>query len=175
MIKILYLVRHGHYRIPHPRALEKGERGGTVLTIRGIEDIIGLAHKLRHEDRNIKQIYSSPYQRTKETADLLAKILRNEVVLREKVQENYMGKGEEGHLKEMFSNFKDVVDEALNYSEGRCIIVSHKLPISLYVSRELGVAYKEIPSDRKHVNLVKMGDCLKLLYNRKSFIKYEKF
>jgi len=175
MVKNIYLVRHAHYRIPHPRALKKGEKGGTVLTVRGIEDIIELAHKLRHEDRNIKMIYASPYKRTLETADLLIKILRTDIILREGIQENYLGEGKEDHLKDVYLKFKGVVEEALDYPEGHCVIVSHKLPISLFVSRETGVSYKDIAADRNHINLVKMGDCLKLLYNRKSFIKYEKF
>lgn len=175
MIKNLYLVRHAHYRIPHPRTLEKGDRGGTVLTIRGIEDIIELAHKLRHEDKNIKMIYSSPYKRTIETTNLISKILRTDIILREGIQENYLGEGKEEHLEQVFASFRKVVEEALDYEDGNCIVVSHKFPISLYVSHENGLSYKEITKNRKHLNLVKMGDCLKLMYNRKSFIKYEKF
>ena len=172
MIKTIYLVRHSHYRIPHPRSLEKGEKGGTVLTIRGIEEVIKLAHKLRHHDRNIKIIYASPYKRTLETADLFTKILRTDIVLREGVQENYLGDGNEEHLKKVYFKFKDVVEEALDYPEGHSIVVSHKFPISLFVSRESGLSYKDITADRKHTNLVRMGDCLKLLYNRKAFINY---
>jgi len=175
MVKTIYLVRHAHYRIPHPRDLEKGEKGGTVLTVRGLEDVIKLAHKLRHQDRNIKIIYTSPYKRTMETADLLTKILRTDIVLREGIQENFLGDGKEEHLKNVYFKFKDVVEEALSYPEGHAIIVSHKFPISLLVSRETGVSYKDIAADRKHTNLIKMGDGLKLLYNRKAFIKYEKF
>ncbi len=175
MVKNIYLVRHAHYRIPHPRKLEKGEKGGTVLTVRGIEDVIELSHKLRHQDRNIKIVYTSPYKRTLETAEIITKILRTDIMLREDIQENYLGDGDEEHLKNVHLKFKEVVEEALSYPEGHAIIVSHKFPISLFVSRETGLSYKDITADRKHTNLIKMGDCLKLLYNRKSFIKYEKF
>lgn len=146
-----------------------------MLTISGIEDVIELAHKLRHQDKKISLVYTSPYKRTMETAQLLAKILRTDITLREDVQENYIGDGDEDHLKDVYTRFKNVANEALEYEHGHCLIVSHKFPISLFVSRETGLSYKEISSERKHINLVKMGDCLKLLYNRKSFIKYEKF
>lgn len=173
MVKTLYLVRHAHYRIPHPRADIVDDY---VLTIKGIEDTIDLAHKLRHEDKNIQMIYSSPYQRTRETAGFLAKVLRTEEIqIRDKVQENHMGDGNIDHLKEVYANFKTVVEEALDYTEGNCIIVSHRMPISLYVSKESGHPYQEIIDNTKYNAVLKMGDCLKLLYNRKSFIKYEKF
>ena len=174
MVKTLYLVRHAHYRIPHPKSHIREDLGGTVLTIEGIENIIKLAHKLRHDDRDIKRIYSSPYQRTLETSKLLARVLRADIEVRDDIQEQYTGKGTEDHLKEVYTKFKRVVEEALEYTEGNCILVSHMLPISLYVSRESGTPYKEIAENTKHVGMIKMGDCYKLLYNRKDFIKYEK-
>lgn len=174
MVKTLYLIRHAHYRIPHPQHGNKFK--GRVLTVQGIEDIIELAHKLRHEDKNIKYMYSSPYQRTVETSKLLAKVLRTEEIqIRDKIQENNMGSGQETHLRQVFADFKEVVEEALDNTDGNSIIVSHRMPISLYVSRESGISYQEIAENSKYNALVKMGDCLKLLYNRKSFIKYEKF
>lgn len=174
MVKTLYLVRHAHYRIPHPKP--GGGSSGRVLTIEGIEDVINLAHKLKHEDRNIKYIYSSPYQRTKETSQLLAKTLRIEdIQIRDKLQENYIGGGDQEHLKHVFNDFREIVEEALDNTEGNSIIVSHRMPISVYASRESGISYENIAKEKKHYALVKMGDCLKLLYNRKSFIKYEKF
>ncbi len=175
MIKNLYLIRHAHYRIPHPRDLQKGDRGGTVLTVRGIEDVIELAHKLRHFDKNIFKIYTSPYKRTMETTNLLAKILRTDVVLKEDLQENYMGDGNVDHLKDVHAKFKGVVETALEQQAGNCLIVSHRFPISLYISRESGLSYEEIASDRKHINLIKMGECLKLMFNGQAFINYEKF
>ena len=175
MIKNIYLIRHAHYRIPHPRSVEKGEKGGTVLTIRGVEDVIELAHKLRHEDKNIKMIYTSPYKRTMETAELLTKILRTDIALREGAQENYMGDGDDDHLKNVYLKFRNVIEEALDYPDGNSIIVSHRFPISLYVSHETGLSFKDIVLNRDHTNIVKMGDCLKLLFNGKAFISYEKF
>ena len=174
MVKTLYLVRHAQYRIPHPKTHKKEDVGGTVLTIEGIEDIVKLAHKIRHDDRDIKKIYASPYQRTMETANILARILRAEVEIRNDIQENYTGDGTEEHLKDVYSKFKRVVEEALDYSEGNCILVSHMLPISLYVSKETGVSYQELAENKKHTGMIKMGDCYKLLFNRKTFIKYEK-
>ena len=174
MVKTLYLVRHAHYRIPHPKTYKEKDLGGTVLTIEGIEDIIKLAHKLRHDDRDIKMVYSSPFQRTTETAQLLAKVLRTEVEIRDGIQENYIGGGVEDHLKNVYTGFKSVVEEALGYSEGNCILVSHRLPISLYISKESGVSYKDIAADKKHSAMIKMGGCYKLLFNRNAFIKYEK-
>jgi broad specificity phosphatase PhoE len=121
-------------------------------------------------------IYSSPFQRTRETAHLLAKILRTEEIeIRDKIQENSMRDGNTEHLKSVYSNFKTVVEEALSRAEGNCIIVSHRMPISLYVSRESDHSYQEIADNTKYNAVLKMGDCLKVLYNKKSFIKYEKF
>lgn len=174
MVKTLYLIRHAHYRIPHPRTYQETDLGGTVLTVKGIEDIIALAHKLRHDDRDIKMIYSSPYQRTIETAQLLAKILRADIDIRDNIQENHVGAAEENHLKTVYTKFKETVEEALNYSEGNCILVSHRFPISLYISKQTGLSYEEIGADKEHTSMIKMGGCYKLLFNGTSMIKHEK-
>ncbi len=174
MVKTLYLVRHAHYRIPHPRTYQESDLGGTVLTVKGIEDIIALAHKLRHDDRDIKMIYSSPYQRATETAQLLAKILRADIEIRDNIQENHVGAGEKDHLKLVYTKFKETIEEALNYSEGNCVLVSHRFPISLFISRESGLSYENIGADKEHTSLIKMGGCFKLLFNGADMIKYEK-
>jgi broad specificity phosphatase PhoE len=172
MIKTLYLVRHGHYRIPHPKEGSGGNEP-KVLTVRGIEDIISLSHKLRHIDKEIGIIYSSPLQRTQETATLLARVLRVNIETREQIQEDFFKEGNTEHLKEVFDRFNEVINEALDFQEGNAVIVSHKFPISLFVAHSDKYSYEEISEDKRHVNLLKMGACFKITFNKKQFIHYE--
>lgn len=172
MIKTIYLVRHGHYRIPHPRKNSDGSEP-TVLTIRGIEDIITLSHKLRHIDKEIGLIYASPLKRTQETAQLLARAMRVNIETRDELKEDFFREGNVNHLKEVFDRFNLVVDEALEFEEGNAVIVSHKFPISLFIAHSNKYSYEEISNDKRHVNMLDMGGCFKVTFNKKAFIGYE--
>ncbi len=173
MYRTVYTVRHGHYRIPHPRKNPDGSEP-SVLSIMGIESIVTLSHKLRHIDKDIKKIYASPLKRTMETAEILAKILRVDVTVRDNIRENYFKDGNLDHLKDVYMKFRECTDEVLDFKDGNSIIVSHKFPMSLFVARASGFSFKEISEDRRHINLVRMGDCLKLEFNNRDLVKYER-
>lgn len=172
MYKVVYFVRHGHYRIPHPKN-GRDNTESNVLTVKGIEDIIKLAHKLRHLDKNIGIIYSSPIERTVETAKLLAKTFRVDIQIREQIKEDYYQEGDVNHLKDVYDKFQEIVDEALDYQYGNAIIVSHKFPISLYIAHSGKFSYEDISNDKRHVNLIDMGRCFKVSFNKKDFVGYE--
>jgi broad specificity phosphatase PhoE len=172
MIKTIYLVRHGHYRLPHPKNNPDGSEA-SVLTVRGIEDIISLSHKIRHLDKEIGIIYASPLKRTQETAQLMSRVMRVNIETREELKEDFFKEGNVDHLKEVFDRFSLVVDEALEFDSGNAIIVSHKFPISLFIAHSNKYSYQEISQDKRHINLLEMGGCFKVSFNKKELIGYE--
>ena len=169
MIKALYFVRHGHYR---PKEAPTGKY--SVLTLTGLEDIVELGQKLQKIDKNIETIYTSPYKRTQETASLLSRFTHASIVVRDELQEQYSLDAKVAHFKDIYSKVDLVVNEALDNREGTCIIVSHELPISLYISKASGVTFEEISKDPKHRELLLMGECIHTTFSNKELLHYEK-
>ncbi len=173
MINILYFVRHGHYKPYFRKATDKSEKDGP-LTLQGLEDIVELAHKIKEVDKSINHIYTSPFQRTRETADLLARVINRYATIRENLHEQHTQNNTREHYEEIYKEFNRVVEEALENNDGNSIIVSHDLPISLYVSLKTGHTYEEIIKNNKLLDILLESDCIKTIYNGKEFIKYER-
>lgn len=171
MIKTLYLVRHGHFQVPHPRP-EAYMTKKSSLSVTGIEDIVSLGHKIKKKEKFIGRIFTSPYLRAIETAELLAKIFQGSVVeLSESISEDKLILPNETHLEESYLKFRECADKALDESSP-CIIVSHEFPISVFVSKSAGVSFKEMLENKKHLELVKMGECVVCKFNGKKLISY---
>ena len=173
MYRTLYFIRHGHYRIPDPKPDSPKDRRH-VLTVMGIEDIIEVAHKIRREDKSIKHLFSSPYKRALESADLISKIFYLDVKVEENLKEEMLEFGNTQHLKEVYAHFSNTVNQALEEKDGNSIIVSHRMPISLFLSVGSGVSYEDIAADKKHTTLLKMGEGVKVNFNGGKFVDYSK-
>ena len=175
MVLTIYFVRHGHYRIPPhtPNNISLGEPHS--LTIMGVESIVDLAKKLKKQKDKIWTIYTSPVKRTLETAQILSKILSKDIAVRDGLQEQHSAENTIEHYQNIYQQFEDVVYEALLRDDDVTnVIVSHELPISLFLSIKSGVSFEEIVADYSHLELLNMGDCIKAEFNGKDLLKYQR-
>ncbi|OGC46443.1 hypothetical protein A2V49_02835 [candidate division WWE3 bacterium RBG_19FT_COMBO_34_6] len=172
MIKTIYFVRHGHFQVPHPRP-QIDETQQISLSVTGIEEILELAHKLKSLDPEIKNIFTSPYIRTMESAKLFSKVFGIEVVIRDDLMEDQLGEGEIKHLEEVFKRMKRCIDECLA-RDGNTIIISHRFPISLFINRQSGLKYEDIVKNKHKLTLLKTAECLKITYTDGKFTDQQK-
>ena len=140
----------------------------SVLSLTGIEDIIALGKKLRKLDHNVQRIISSPLQRTKETANLLSKSFHLLPETNENIREDFFNDGNIDHLKDIYRRFRKAADYALG-KDGNSILVSHRLPISLFILIESGKTFEELSQNKKRIRLLNMGECFKAMYRDELF------
>lgn len=177
MIKTLYMVRHGHY-IMDKKDPSQEDKHISILSVTGLETIIKLGKKLREKDHHINRIVYSPLRRTYETALLLKKILHVEMFPAENIVEAFYEEGNIEHLENVYYKFRNTVDDTLDQNEDS-IIVSHRLPISLYLRIQLGNPFNTLSKHHELFKLLKMGDCVKCKFNKDGrsykLISYEHF
>lgn len=173
MIKTIYFVRHGHYRIPPQNPNDLSYK--RVLTLVGLEDIITLARKIEKEPNEIHTIYTSPFKRTKESSALLARVLKKTVIENDLLQERLKEDNSVEHYQYIFSEYDKAIREILKNDGEANIIVSHKLPISLYLSIKSGVTYEEVTADYAHIDKIKMGHCIKATFKGSDLLSQEDF
>ena len=105
----IFLFRHGEY--VNPDNIQAGRLQGYHLSELGKSQIRNIAKKLVNED--IKSIYSSPLERTKESAEIIADVLgidKSKIVFSEDITEtdlrDWMGKSKK-IFKEKSFHYKD--------------------------------------------------------------------
>jgi broad specificity phosphatase PhoE len=175
MLKTIYMIRHGHYIMDRPYNPEDIDKI-KVLSLNGLETIINLGKRLRAADHQITKILYSPLRRTYETAIIIKKILHVDMQASEKIVESFFEGGNIPHLKEVYNRFTSAVDNLLDHEE-TAVIVSHELPIGLYLKVQSGMSYEEISKDKSVLKILKMGDCVKCRLNKEGtsyrLINYE--
>jgi broad specificity phosphatase PhoE len=173
MVKTIYFVRHGHYKVL-PRKKEDNSEIDGPLTLMGIEKIVEVTHKIMEIDDNVQHIYTSPYTRARETANLMKRILKKPISVREKLHERHVSENTIEHFKKIFAEFELIVKEALATEAGTTIVVSHDLPLSLYISIMTGITYETITQDYSHLDLFKMGECIKADFENGKIVSHKK-
>ena len=174
MIKTIYLVRHVHFQVPHPRPEAYITRKAS-LSVTGLEDIVTLGHEIKALEKYISKIYTSPYLRAIETAELLAKtFIGCPIELDENVTEDKLVLPNEVHLEECYLKFKDCTDKALD-NDGPSIIVSHEFPISVFVSKSSGITFEQMVKSKKHLELLKMGECIVAKFSNRKLVSHNIF
>lgn len=156
----LYLIRHGHYSSPSP--VVPYRLPGFHLSEKGIAQTTLLAAMLEHDP--IAAVFTSPMERTRETADILAKSHSLTPIVDERLTEvrspaqgkekefiDAMGgwsmydtpwyktaRGETLH--EVFSRVQAAVEEACHtYEDASIIMVSHGDPVMLMAAHYMGI------------------------------------
>lgn len=108
----IYLIRHGE-----TTGDVEGRYGGTYddyLSEKGIKQVKELAEELK--DKGIEIIYSSPYHRAKDTAEILSKVLKCPIKIKKDIREKNVYGFMSGKLKsEMEQKYPDQVKIAKNY------------------------------------------------------------
>jgi len=128
------------------------------ISLQGIEEMVELAKKLKSE--NIEKIFHSPFVRTTQSAEILSKVLKVEMISDERfIESSYHEKTLE-QFSESYQIYKKGVLEILN-KHTKAIIVSHEFPMGLFLSKELGNSLDKIMENHKLTKLLRMGDCIK--------------
>lgn len=151
-LKKLYLVRHGHYK-----GMEDENVMDAELSVSGIAETTKLAENLIYS--GIEKIYSSPYLRTIQTAAILARVLNINYDTDERFKETTHATSIV-KLEKIYKDFKQGATEILSEHEV-ALIVSHELPLSLFLSKERGIPYIQMLTDYSHyLRKIETGECL---------------
>ncbi len=178
----IFLVRHGE-TLWNTQGRLQGQVNEIELTEKGIQQAKEVAKKLEKIDFNV--IFSSPFNRTIETTNIINKLKKNKIILAEELKERGYGELEgkcdkdgQYNIEELWDinniyNFYEVepvdlfikrihkfLDNIINENKyKRILLVSHS-----GVSIAMKIYFQGIPSDK---NLLKLG------INNCEVIRYE--
>ncbi|MDO8618178.1 MAG: histidine phosphatase family protein [Candidatus Uhrbacteria bacterium] len=189
----LYLLRHGH--VENPQQVFCSE--GFPLSDQGAQEIVRLAHDFQTADISINAIISSPYLRTRETAEIMVQAMNlPEVVFDDRLKEWQVGSWFDRPFTEFYAATKydqepppsvlpseveslhvmadRMVSAILEYEKqfrGKSIlIVSHREPLVTAL-----LSFQQKSFDEVHHVSFSMGSVWKLEFDEKgTFIKTEK-
>lgn len=158
----VYLIRHGQYE--NPSQIAPYRLPGFHLSEKGKRDVTALSETL--SDESISAVFTSPLERTRETAEVIAKshglnpivderLMEMRSPLQGKTVEQIDALGgwnwsvydapwyalEHGEtLDQVYKRFFDIVEEKRKeYPNTAVVLVSHGDPIMVYVAQYLGV------------------------------------
>lgn len=157
---VIYLIRHGEYA--NPKQIAPYRLPGFHLTENGKQEVSRLSEQLSQEP--IVAVYTSPLERTQETAGILAKPHGLQPVIDDRLIEvrsqleghtideinrnggwnwdvytNPVWKGGET-LEEIFARVNTVVEEKIKQFKGKSIIlVTHGDPVMLIAAQYMGI------------------------------------
>lgn len=191
----IYFVRHGEYE--NPDKIVAWRLPGFPLSDQGRKDIEKLGKYFI--DKNIEVIYSSPILRTKQSADILGKILGLKIMENPLIQEIYtpmqdqrvtykelfkkrtIPYGEEFHIQNKGENFEEIfnrVNKLVNqvlveYKDKNIIFVSHGDPIMIFWYKMLGkvFGFEELLDGDDYIP--KSG-IIKFVFDNSKFIRSER-
>lgn len=162
----IYFLRHGQTNFSKDN-LFCGSGSNPGLTKEGKE--MSLQFGEAYKSMEWKAIYTSPLQRTQETAEPLRSALNSQIAIREGLKEIFYGAWEGKSVEEVEKEYHDdhlkwkadpawnaptkgelgitisqrataVVEEIVNkYSEGNILVVSHKATIRIIICNLLGI------------------------------------
>jgi probable phosphoglycerate mutase len=118
---MIIFLRHAQAENNTKRILA-GRTEGVPLTETGIEQAERISEYLKHLD--ISAIYSSPIERAKHTAEIVAKNRSLEVVLDERLTEINMGKFTRMNYDDMFAKYGNIF---LKFYENDPVISEHEV------------------------------------------------
>lgn len=176
MSKFLYLVRHGKYDSQNYK-VPAYDTFPFHLNPSGVSDIETLGNMLNHVSPKISAIYSSPFVRTHETAEILANKLNLEITLKEGLQETtrdeHMSRDFEAMYQRVSGVIKPLIENMVDNSA--CIIVSHRDPLRIFIHFEKGLDVNSLIKEDSCGEKIPMGSCLKLIYDTNELTIVEEF
>ena len=162
MKKVIYLVRHGNYDYLHHK-IPSHETYDFPLTERGISDMNELGNLISNSADTITSIYTSPFARTTQTSEIIASILSVSVNVNYDLVETTHEEYENKEYEKIFNRVSKTINDLLT-KEGNFIVVSHRDPLSIYISKLTGKTIEEILKNKKCTHMIPMGGAYRLVF-----------
>src|SRR3989344_5505123 len=134
--KIIYFVRHGETE-DNAKNIKQGAEGH--LSAKGREQALSTAARFPKEKGRPQVIISSPYQRTKETAEIIASVLGMKVkysklLVEKRNPSQIVGREDEENFIDLKKRAKKLLKYIARRSEKRIIMVTHGIFLKMVVS-----------------------------------------
>jgi len=181
MITTIYLIRHGEVEFKYNKDGEKMIYGPNVhLSQSGIKQIKELAEIISKDETNITLLYSSPFERTIETAKILSNKLNIKKIIIEKELSDIYTKGQEKIPMRLLDSFHHqetinklsirivrAINQILSFNQGKTFaIICHGDPIRVYVDK-LFFPRNKTPDNSRDQYYLGKGEAWRLEFNEK--------
>ena len=173
MEKVIYLVRHGTYDM---QGLTKPSRAtfNSNLLPEGVKDVQLVGASIKTYGDTIEKIVASPYQRTKDSASILAAFFSTDYTVDERLCETT----EDEHIHHdylgIYGRMNAVIKELLSSEFKTIIVVSHQVPLGTFIQIESGMDANDLTANPENLTLLTMGGAFRLVYENDHLVDCQK-